>query len=302
MMRALFLYLSQQPAWQQRLVGFRPTRRLVRRFIAGETLEEAIAAIRQLQQAGAKASLDMLGENVRSEQEARVAQQAYVQSLQMIHAYGLDSNISIKPTHLGLDIDRALCYDLVESLVERAHALHNMVEIDMESSAYTDATLDLVHRLRDRFERVGVAIQAYLYRSERDVRRLIERGIKVRLVKGAYKEPPSVAFPRKKEVDRNYVHLMKILLDSGQYHAIATHDARIIEEAMAYTRAIGRDPRSFEFQMLYGVRRDLQQRLIREGWILRIYVPYGTHWYPYFMRRLAERPANVLFVLRHLFH
>ncbi|MCS7312495.1 MAG: proline dehydrogenase family protein [Acidobacteria bacterium] len=276
------------------------SRQWVRRFVAGERLEEALRVVATLQRSGAKAALDFLGENVHSAEEARQAQQAYRVALDEIYRLGLDCNISVKLTQMGLALSPELCLELVRPVVAQAQAYGTDVEVDMESSAYTDATLAIVHRLRDEFERVGVAIQAYLYRSESDVWALIQRGIKVRLVKGAYREPPRVAFPTKRQVNENFVHLMEILFDSGQYHAIATHDARLIARALDDARRRGLSPRAFEFQMLYGIRRDLQERLVREGWTLRVYVPYGTHWYPYFMRRLAERPANVLFLLRHI--
>jgi len=300
MLRAFFLYLSRNSQVQDWVVRLPVSRRWVRRFVAGERLEEALRVVEALQKSGAKAALDFLGENVRSAEEARQAQQAYQAALDEIHRRGLDCNISIKLTQMGLDLSPDLCFQLVRPIVAQAQAYGTDVEFDMESSAYTDATLRIVHRLRDEFERVGVAIQAYLYRSEQDVWALIRRGIKVRLVKGAYREPPDIAFPTKRQVDANFVHLMEILLDSGHYHAIATHDARLIARAIDYARRKGLSPRAFEFQMLYGIRRDLQERLVREGWTLRVYVPYGTHWYPYFMRRLAERPANVLFLLRHI--
>ncbi|GBC85140.1 Proline dehydrogenase 1 [bacterium HR11] len=300
MLRSFFLYLSRNSQVQDWLVRLPMSRQWVRRFVAGERLEDALQVAEALQQAGAKAALDYLGENVHSVEEARQAQQAYRAALDEIHRRGLDCNISIKLTQMGLDLSPELCLELVRPIVAQAQAYGTDVEFDMESSAYTDATLTIVHRLRDEFDRVGVAIQAYLYRSESDVWALIRRGIKVRLVKGAYREPPDIAFPTKRQVNANFVHLMEILLDSGQYHAIATHDARLIAQAIEYARRKGLSPRAFEFQMLYGIRRDLQERLVREGWTLRVYVPYGTHWYPYFMRRLAERPANVFFLLRHI--
>jgi proline dehydrogenase len=300
MLRSFFLYLSRSPQVQDWVVRLPVSRRWVRRFVAGERLEEALRAVQVLQESGAKAVLDFLGENVRSPEVARQAQQAYQEALDAIHRQGLDCSISIKLTQMGLDLSPELCLELVRPIVAQAHRYATDVEFDMESSAYTDATLAIVHRLREEFDRVGVAIQAYLYRSEQDVRGLIQRGIKVRLVKGAYREPSGIAFPTKRQVDENFIHLMEILLDSGQYHAIATHDARLIARTIDYARRKGLSPRAFEFQMLYGIRQDLQARLIHEGWTLRVYVPYGTHWYPYFMRRLAERPANVWFLLRHL--
>lgn len=302
MLRAFFLYLSRVPRMQDRIVRLAPTRRAVRRFIAGESLTEALAAIVELNRRGSKASLNFLGENVHTPDEARAAQSEYFRQVEEIHRRDLDSNISVKLTQLGLDLSTDLCFELVRAIVERAQGYDRDVEIDMEGSDYTDRTLEIVHRLRDEFEGVGVAIQAYLYRSEKDLRSLIARGIKVRLVKGAYREPSDRAFPRKRQVDENYRRLMDILLAEASRFAIATHDIRMIRHAVESIRAHGiTQPRTFEFQMIYGIRRDLQQKLLEEGWPLRVYVPYGTHWYPYFMRRLAERPANVGFILRHLF-
>jgi proline dehydrogenase len=302
MLRTFFLYLSRVPHMQDRVVRFAPTRRAVRRFIAGESLAEALTAVADLNRRGGRASLNFLGENVRTPEEARVAQAEYFRQVDEIHHRGLDSNISVKLTQLGLDLSTELCFELTREVVERAQHHGRDVEIDMEGSDYTDRTLEIVHRLRDEFDGVGVAIQAYLYRSEKDLRSLIARGIKVRLVKGAYREPPDRAFPRKRQVDENYRRLLDILLAEAPRFAIATHDVRMIQHAIAYIRDHGiAPPRTFEFQMIYGVRRDLQARLLEEGWPLRVYVPYGTHWYPYFMRRLAERPANVGFILRHLF-
>jgi len=302
MLRAFFLYLSRVPRMQDRIVRFAPTRRAARRFIAGESLAEALTAVADLNRMGGKASLNFLGENVHTPDEARAAQSEYFRQVEEIHRRGLDSNISVKLTQLGLDLSTDLCFELTRAIVERAQGTGRDVEIDMEGSDYTDRTLEIVHRLRDEFEGVGVAIQAYLYRSEKDLRSLIARGIKVRLVKGAYREPSDRAFPRKRQVDENYRRLMGILLAEAPRFAIATHDIRMIRHAVEYVRTHGiAPPRAFEFQMIYGIRRDLQQKLLQEGWPLRVYVPYGTHWYPYFMRRLAERPANVGFILRHLF-
>ncbi len=302
MLRAFFLYLSRAPHMQDRILRFAPTRRAARRFVAGESLAEALTVVADLNRRGGKASLNFLGENVHTPDEARAAQSEYFRQVEEVHRRGLDSNISVKLTQLGLDLSTDLCFELTRAIVERAQGHGRDVEIDMEGSDYTDRTLEIVHRLRDEFEGVGVAIQAYLYRSEKDLRSLIARGIKVRLVKGAYREPSDRAFPRKRQVDENYRRLMDVLLAEAPRFAIATHDVRMIRHAVEYVRSYGiAPPRTFEFQMIYGVRRDLQRRLLEDGWPLRVYVPYGTHWYPYFMRRLAERPANVGFILRHLF-
>ena len=301
MMRSFFLYMSESQSWRDRVSRWKFSRRFARRFIAGETLDEALEAVRRLNDAGVMATLDFLGENVRNRDEALEAAAAYRAILTAIRDHGLQSNISVKLTQLGLDLDRRFCQENLLRLVDFASDCGLDIEVDMEASAYTEATLDIVCAVREHNARVGVAIQAYLRRSEADIRRMIDRTIKVRLVKGAYKEPPEIAYQKKREVNRNFDRLMRLLFDSGQYHAIATHDPARIEAARRYALSIGRSPDSFEFQMLYGIRRDLQAMLVREGYRMRVYVPYGTHWYPYFMRRLAERPANVFFILRHLF-
>jgi proline dehydrogenase len=277
--------------------------RLSSRFVAGIRLEDAIAAVQATNARGMAASMDQLGENVTNAEEARRTAQSYQEILQAIHRDHLNSNISIKLTHLGLDVDANLARELVCDLVRRAALLNNFIRVDMEGSAYTQRTLDLVrelHRAGGNHDAIGTVIQAYLYRSERDVEQLCSEGIRIRLCKGAYLEPASIAYQKKADVDANYIRLMKILLKSGIYHGIATHDARIIEETLCFAgkEKIPRD--AFEFQMLYGVRRDLQQQIVREGWRMRIYIPFGREWYPYFMRRLAERPANVLFLAKNL--
>ena len=221
--------------------------------------------------------------------------------LDAIHAEKADCNISIKLTQLGLDLDREFCYQNLREIAARAASQGNFVRVDMEGSRYTQPTLDLVFRARKEFENVGAVIQAYLYRSEQDVRRLLEARTRIRLCKGAYLEPESIAFKEKRDTDANFVKLMKLLLDSGIYHGIATHDLAMIGATKRYARERNIDPNQFEFQMLYGVRREVQQRLSRQGYNVRIYIPYGRWWYPYFMRRLAERPANLLFILKTLF-
>jgi proline dehydrogenase len=276
-------------------------RAVVRRFVAGETMEEAFQATRKLQQEGFSASLDQLGESVTTEQEAEAAHDVYLRLLEEIGAGGLNANISVKLTQMGLDLSTERCAARLGELLERAVSCRNFVRVDMESSAYTDRTLDIVRCLHSRFPNVGTVIQSYLYRSEQDVERLLAERIPLRLCKGAYQEPPSIAFPRKADVDANYVRLMKVLLKSGLYHGIATHDARIIRATLDFARTEGITRDAFEFQMLYGIRRDLQSRLLAEGYRVRIYVPYGSHWFPYLTRRLAERPANLLFVVRNFF-
>ncbi len=276
-------------------------RRVARRFVAGETLEEALAAARACNQKGMLVSLDFLGENVSSEAEARRARDMYLGIFDRIAAERLDANVSLKLTQLGLDLNEALCEELVTSIVERAASHNNFLRMDMEGSPYTQRTVDLCKRVRAKSAAVGTVVQSYLYRTEDDVRGLLAAGCRLRLCKGAYKEPASVAFPKKSDVDANYVKVMKMLLPSGIYHGIATHDEAMIAatQEFAQQQGIGKD--KFEFQMLYGIRSDLQEQLVREGYRMRVYIPYGTEWFPYFMRRLAERPANVTFFLKSLF-
>ena len=305
MLRALFISLSES-RWL-RAVAERSSlgKRMSGRFVAGTKVEDALSVAQELNRAGLSVSVDNLGENVTTPEEALQSVDLYRQLLSEISARGLNANVSLKLTHMGLDVDSKLAYDNVSALVAQAASIHpkNFVRVDMEGSAYTQRTLDFVHELHRIPENrgvVGAVIQSYMRRSEDDVARLLQDGIRIRLCKGAYKEPPEIAFQAKGEVDANYIRLMKILLKSGIYHGLATHDPRIILEARAFATQenIARD--SFEFQMLYGIRRDLQQSLVREGWRMRVYVPFGTEWYPYLMRRLAERPANVWFVARNL--
>jgi proline dehydrogenase len=275
-----------------------------RRFIAGESLGEALAASRELGRAGRRVSLNHLGENVRTAEEAKRAQSSYIEMVRELEAAGLDGNVSIKLTQLGLDVDRNLCQSLAGEIAAAAAGLGRTIEIDMEGSAYTDATLDIFEATRRRLDNVGLAIQAYLYRSEKDVERLALLHPKIRLVKGAYREPPNLAFQKKSDVDANYRRLLDLLLapsPNGRFFpAIATHDPKMLDYAREQLSRRGFTADHYEFQMIYGVRRDLQQELREQGHPLRIYVPFGTQWCPYFMRRLAERPANCWFVLRSL--
>jgi proline dehydrogenase len=276
-------------------------RRLAARFVAGDTLEEALATGQRLQAERIALTLDRLGESVTSLEEAAAARDEYLRVIEAMHESGAEANVSLKLTQFGLDFSRDACCANVEQLVRRAAELGGFVRVDMESSEYVDRTLELVTDLHARHGAVGTVIQAYLYRSRADIEHCCERGIRVRLCKGAYLESAAVAFPHKADVDRNYVALMKILLERGNYPAIATHDEKMIAETKAFAAArnVARD--KFEFQMLYGIRRDLQRKLVAEGYRLRLYVPFGKAWYPYYMRRLAERPANVFFILRNLF-
>ncbi len=276
------------------------SRRVARRFVAGERLDDAIEAGREVNRAKRSASLDLLGENVSDEAGARRAAEDYLAIFDRIAREKLDANVSLKLTQLGLDLGEPLCQELLEGIVAHAAELGNFVRIDMEGSAYTQRTVGITRRVRAKYSNVGTVMQAYLYRAEQDVKDLVSVGCRMRLCKGAYKEPPDTAFPKKRDVDANYVKLMKLLLSSGIYHGIATHDPAMIHATKKFVRErnIGRE--QFEFQMLYGIRTDLQEQLVREGYRLRVYIPFGADWFPYFMRRLAERPANLVFFLRNL--
>jgi proline dehydrogenase len=279
--------------------------RLSSRFVAGNQVEDAIRVAGELNRRGISVSVDNLGENVTNVEEARASAQLYHQLLDQMAANKLNANVSLKLTHMGLDVDEQLARELVTGLVQKAASMRppNFVRVDMEGSPYTQRTLDFVHelhRMPGHCGHVGTVIQSYMLRAEADVENLLAERIRIRLCKGAYKEPPDVAFQKKSEVDANYVKLMKVLMKSGVYHGLATHDGNIINEAKAFAirENIPRD--AFEFQMLHGIRRDLQQSLVRDGWGVRVYVPFGTEWYPYFMRRLAERPANVFFIAKNM--
>ncbi len=305
MLRALFISLSESH-WL-RAVAERSSigQKFSSRFVAGTQVEDVLRVAGAVNQSGLSVSIDNLGENVTNADEARTSAQLYHQLLDDIAAQKLNANISLKLTHMGLDVDEKLARDQVAGLVAKAAAMNprNFVRVDMEGSPYTQRTLDFVrelHRLPANQGCVGTVIQSYMRRSESDVEQLLAEGIRIRLCKGAYKEPTEIAFQPKSEVDANYVKLMKILMKSKVYHGLATHDEKIINQAKAFAtkERISRD--AFEFQMLHGIRRDLQQSLVRDGWRVRVYIPFGTEWYPYLMRRLAERPANVLFIAKNL--
>jgi proline dehydrogenase len=299
-MRKFFLFLSRQKQLRKWMETSGWARRLSARFVAGDNLPDALTTCQRINAEGIAVTLDHLGENVTSLEEAVASRDAYMRALSEIDKLKIDGNVSLKLTQFGMDLSAAECTANVDALVRQAAALGSFVRVDMEGSEYTGRTLDLVTGLHERYKATGTVIQAYLYRSRKDVEMLNARGIRVRLCKGAYLEPPPVAFQKKADVDRNFVELMNLLLDKGVYPAIATHDEKIVEETKRFVEArkIPRD--SFEFQMLYGIRRDIQKRLVSEGYRLRLYVPYGQAWYPYFMRRLAERPANVFFLVRNL--
>ena len=302
MLRAGLLWLSEQPRIFRFVRGNGLARRFASRFVAGETVESAVAALRELNGAGVSATLDLLGESVEHAAEARHARDIYLQTLDRIRIAGADANVSVKLTQMGLDVDEALCMANLRAILARAQAHQSFVRIDMEQASYTEKTLDLFKRtFYPQFgNTVGVVLQSYLRRTAQDVDDMIALGARVRLCKGAYKEPESVAFPAKRDVDANFVACMERLLERGTYPGMATHDEKIIAHAKAFTRAKGIPPARYEFQMLYGVRRDLQFGLRRERYNVRVYVPFGTHWYPYLMRRLAERPANVAFIVANV--
>jgi len=305
-LRALFLSLSESRRLRTAAESSSIGHKLSGRFVAGTQVEDALRVTQAVNQAGMTVSVDNLGESVTNPDEARHSAQLYHQMLDEIAARGLKANVSLKLTHMGLDVDEALARELVSGLVAKAAGMKpaNFVRVDMEGSAYTEHTLRFVHELHGQPGNqgcVGAVIQSYMRSAEQDVAKLLAAGIRIRLCKGAYKEPEEIAFQKKSEVDANYVKLLKILLKSGVYHGLATHDENIINLAkeFAIQENIPRD--SFEFQMLYGIRRDLQRKLVKDGWGMRVYIPFGTEWYPYLMRRLAGRPANALFIAKNLF-
>ena len=305
MLRAAFIALSESRSLRALAERSRIGQRTSARFVAGTQVADAIHAAATVNKFGAGVSIDNLGENVTNADEARASAQLYHNLLDEIAAHKLNANISLKLTHMGLDVDETMAYGIVRGLVARAASMspRNFVRVDMEGSPYTQRTLDFVHELHrvpGNEGCVGAVIQSYMRRAEADIENLISERIRVRLCKGAYKEPEDIAFQKKSEVDASYVKLMKILMKSGIFHGLATHDEAIIREAQAFANREKIPRNAFEFQMLHGIRRDLQQGLVKDGWGVRVYIPFGTEWYPYFMRRLAERPANVLFVVKNL--
>ena len=300
--RNALLWLSQREGLKDFATSFGPFKKLTTRFVAGDTIDEVVPLIRQLNTENCTASFDHLNESVGSADEAEHEVKEYLDILAKIDESRIRSNVSIKLTQFGLGIDPELAYRNARRVVEEAHQRGNFVRVDMEGSDVTQATIDIFKRLRAEFglNDVGIVLQSYLYRTYEDAQELVKLPARIRICKGAYNEPPEVAFPDKKDVDANYVKVMQLLLASGTYHGIATHDPKMIDATIDFARREGIGKEKFEFQMLYGVRRDLQRQLARDGFNVRIYVPYGKHWYPYFMRRLAERPANVWFVLKNL--
>jgi proline dehydrogenase len=305
LLRATFIALSESRFLRALAERSRIGQRTSARFVAGKEVADAIRAAASVNQFGAGVSIDNLGENVTNADEARASAQLYHNLLDEIATRKLNANVSLKLTHMGLDVDEMMAYEIVRGLVAKAANMSpkNFVRIDMEGSPYTQRTLDFVHELHrvpGNEGCVGAVIQSYMRRAEADIEKLLSERIRIRLCKGAYKEPEDIAFQKKSEVDASYVKLMKILMKSGVYHGLATHDETIIREAKAFATREKIPRNAFEFQMLYGIRRDLQQGLVKDGWGVRVYIPFGTEWYPYFMRRLAERPANVLFLAKNL--
>jgi proline dehydrogenase len=301
--RSALIYLSRHEGLKDFAAQFRLFKKLTTRFVAGEAIEEAIAAIRELNAEGCTASFDHLNESVTSPEEADGEVREYLRILSRIDETGIKSNVSIKLTQFGLELDPELAYRNARMVVEDAARRGNFVRVDMEASKFTQVTIDIFKRLRAEFglNDVGIVLQSYLRRTYADTEEMLKLPARIRICKGAYNEPPEVAFPDKKDTDENYVQVMKLLLSSGVYHGIATHDPRMIDATIDYAKRESIPKEAFEFQMLYGVRRDLQRQLAKDGYNMRVYVPYGKHWYPYFMRRLAERPANIWFVLKNVF-
>ncbi len=297
MLKGTLLYLAHNATARNFVIHNQATRAVSRRFVAGEALDDAIEATRALNQRSMHVTLDHLGENVSDAREAASAAQDYIAILDRIKQADVDANISIKLTALGLGISQELCEQNICRILEYAQQFPIFVRIDMEGSPYNERTVDITLRMHKQYEHVGTVIQSCMLNSKKQVEELIAQGVRVRLVKGAYKEPKTVAFQQKSEVDHNFVRLMTMLIQRGNYPAIATHDEAIINATCKFARAHGISKSAFEFQMLYGIRRDLQEKLVSQGYNMRIYVPYGSQWYPYLMRRMAERPANLLFIL-----
>jgi proline dehydrogenase len=304
MFRAMFIALSESRLLRATAERSAVGRKMSRRFVAGMEVEDALQAAAVANAAGMSVSVDNLGENVTDAAEARESAGLYHQLLAQIAERGLDANVSVKLTHMGLDVDPALAIDIVNDLVAHAARIGNFVRVDMEGSPYTQKTLDLVRRIHGQpgnQGRVGAVLQSYLHRSLRDAEELCAEGIRIRLCKGAYKEPAEIAYQDKADVDESFMRITRVLLQSGVYHGIATHDPNMIAQTISFAQENGISPHSFEFQMLHGIRRDLQEQLVRDGWRMRVYIPFGREWYPYLMRRLAERPANLLFIAKNVF-
>jgi proline dehydrogenase len=304
MLRSFFIAMSESNSIRSIAENSAAGQKLSKRFVAGMTVEDLIIATVAMNRLGVRVTVDNLGENVTNREEALHSKALYHQLLDEIDRRKLDANVSLKLTHMGLDVDESLARSTVEELLEHAIAIGSFIRVDMEGSHYTQKTLDLVrelHRRPNAAGHIGTVLQSYFYRTEEDARVLCTEGIRIRLCKGAYKEPASIAYPNKQDVDANYIKVAKQILKSGVFHGLATHDERIIDAIKSWAMQEGVSKDAFEFQMLHGVRRDLQESLAREGWGVRCYIPFGTEWYPYFMRRLAERPANVIFLAKNYF-
>ena len=300
--RSALIWLSRQEGMKDFAARFKFFKKLTTRFVAGENIDEAVSHIREINAENCTASFDHLNESVGSDVEAEREVVEYLNILKQITETGINSNVSIKLTQFGLGLDPELAYRNARRVVEEAHRRGNFVRVDMEHSAVTQVTIDIFKRLRAEFDlnTVGIVLQSYLHRTYADAQELVKIPARIRICKGAYHEPPEVAYPDKKDVDANYVKVMQLLLSSGTYHGIATHDPKMIDATIDFASREGIGKEKFEFQMLFGIRRDLQRQLARDGYNMRVYVPYGKHWYPYFMRRLAERPANVWFVMKNV--
>ncbi len=303
MLRALFIGLSESKSLRHFAESSSIGQKMSRRFVPGTTVEELVQAAEAVNRLGIRVSVDNLGENITSRDEALHSRDLYHELLDEISKRKLDSNVSLKVTHMGLDIDEGLACEIVNDLLAHAVSIGSFIRIDMEGSPYTQRTIAFTRELHGRSGyqgHVGTVLQSYMRRTADDAKLLCSEGIRIRLCKGAYKEPPEIAFQAKSEVDANYISVAKYLLKSGIFHGLATHDERIIQEIKEWARSEDISPKSFEFQMLYGIRRDLQEALVKEGWGMRVYIPFGTEWYPYLMRRLAERPANLFFIAKNI--
>ncbi len=301
MLRAIFVGLSNVEALRKFATKNKIARKTASRFIAGEELKDGIEAAKKLNLNNIEVTMDFLGENTKTEKEAWACAKEITKIMEAIKRENIWGNVSIKLTQLGLDLGEEFCEGVLRFLFDGAKSKNIFVRIDMEGSPYTQKTLNLFYKLYEEYKNIGIVIQAYLYRSYEDVEKIISLGARIRLCKGAYKEPKSIAFPKKSQVNENFIKIMKRLLDSKIYHAIATHDEKMIKATIEYAREKGITKDRFEFQMLYGIRRDMQLKLVKEGFKVRVYLPYGTHWFPYYMRRLGERPANLFFILRNIF-
>lgn len=299
-LRRILLYMSAKKKWAEKIIRIGVFHRMAFRFVAGEEINQALEVAKEFNQNSITVTFDHLGENVSSKEQAIEAANEYLMILDRINKSNSIANVSLKLTQMGMDVGHSFCLENVERIVKKAKELNNFVRIDMESSSYTDLTLDIFKNLRSKYDNIGIVIQAYLYRSSKDIDDILKIKGRIRLCKGAYMEPSTIAFKKKRDTDANFIELMKKLLRDSEYHAIATHDEKMIQATIDFAKKKGIPKDKFEFQMLYGIRRERQLQLVREGYNVKIYIPYGKEWYPYFMRRLGERPANLIFVLKYL--